>query len=654
MTLPERRSFAGPWKPAVALICFSTIWFAARAAGQEQTESTTLPLVQVDSLRRNDNAASIISDNNISTFRSIGAAGYKNAFGPLSLALNELFVSTVVQTDRKRITDEQNLDLFLRHRLADRLQAAFRLSSLIVTDNQNLGITNVTANAAYGGVEIMPLQSLTIAPLLGARAEEQDGQRDHGLSGILDIKSDNLMYDGYATDITGKFEYDNLSPRTLDTRYLSLAADKYFFEQTRNYIQFRYTRNKRDFYSPADAVIQSDFGVSNNIETRAEDAYLLTDTLDYNIGANVLFHMYGNVFTRTIDRETRYKYYAGNPDPGANTSTQETRFEGAAELRTLLSQTLRTSLQVAYQERDEKHEVIPDDSLSSIQYSQYSDQEANRNNHSRRTWLSSTTALTLSESHVISLTGSVSLLRYDTPTLANDDDRDELAYIISLSSYSRFGRHFAARLSIDANLNHLVYLGSTRSADNTWNRIFRLSPRLEYTPSRAVTTVNTFEVLANYTSYDFEYPSSPIRSFVFRQFNFLDSTAVDFTRRFGCDLFVFLRLYERGDFRWDSFSERPLTYYDERTYIIAPRYRLKESLLFSVGIRYFDQSRYAYSGSDRILDQQIRSIGPVTTVDWTVTNRTSFLLKGWYENQKQTGTPNRGIVTMTMSLVVHL
>jgi len=600
------------------------------------------------------NTYSLITDNNLSTFRTIGTANYKNTFGPFFLAVNELFVSTVVQTDQKRITDEQMLDVDLRHRIVERLRAAARLSSLIVSDNQSLGITNLTANAFYGGVEAAPFQSISLTPMIGMRYEYQVNQRDRGPSYLLLLSSDSLSYEGYNTGLSGKWQYDDLAPRTIETRYLDFSAEKTFFTRTRNLFQFHYARNKRDFYSPADAVIQSSFGVSDNIESRAEDAFTISDFLDYGFGSDLLLRLQGIVATRSIDRETRYRYYAGNPNPGANTTTQEVKFEGGAEALVSVGAAFSTSLRITYQERDEKHEVLSNDSLPSSTYDKYSTLEEERNNHSRRAWLSSTTMFAFSPSQSMTLTASTSLLRYDTPTLENDDDRDELAYILSALYYSRFNTHLGIGLAIDANLTHLVYLPSTRSADNTWNRIFRLAPRLEYEPSEAVTTINTFEVLANYTSYDFEYPSSPIRSFVFRQFGFTDSTAVDITSRFGFDFFGLVKLYERGELQWEEFEERPLTYFDERTYMGSVRYRLPGGLLFSVGIRYFNQSRYSYTGTERALDQRLRSIGPLTTVEWHVGRGTAFSLRGWYENQQQTGAPDRGVVTMTMSLIVHL
>ncbi len=617
---------------------------------QERVEDLKPTARQSDSL----NTASIFTDKNLNTYSTFGAVRYRGGAGPLSLSVNELFVSTVIQTDRKRITDEQNFDLFARHRLTDRLQAAGKVSSLVVSDNQSLGITNVSAHAVYGGVEFSPVRSFAVTPLVGMRYENQTDQRDRGPSYLLGFDSDSMEYGGYRTEMNGKWQYDHLSPRVVETRNINVSAEKTFLDRTRNVVQFKYSRNRRDFYSPADAGMQARFGVSSNIETRTEDAFAAGDSLDYDIGRQILLKFQGNIFSRQIDRETRYKTYLDNPNPGANTTTKELKIEGSTEAIMTLGSSLTSSLRLFYQERDEKHQVQPDDSLSTGNLTKYTSREERRNNHSRRTTLSSNITMAFSSSQSLSVTGSTSILRYDTPSQENDDDRDELWHNVNLTFFSRFNQHLHLRVSVDLNLVHLVYLGSTRSADNTWNRIFRLSPRLEYSPTKAVTSVNTFEVLANYTAYDFEYPSSPIRSFVFRQFGFNDSTTVELTHRLSVELFALARFFERGEFRWEDFAERPLTYVEETTFIGALRYQLTARLLFSVGIRYFNQSRFAYKGNDRQIDQLLRSTGPISAIAWNVGGRTELAVKGWYEDQRQTGAPHRGIANMTMALVVHI
>jgi hypothetical protein len=134
----------------------------------------------------------------------------------------------------------------------------------------------------------------------------------------------------------------------------------------------------------------------------------------------------------------------------------------------------------------------------------------------------------------------------------------------------------------------------------------------------------------------------------------MDSTTIGITGKARLSFFGHLRLYERGEFQWDDFAERPLEYFEDRTLVGAIFYTLKEGLLFSVGIRYFSQSRYGFSGQERQFQSIFRSSGPLTTVDWHLSGRTDFLVTGWYEHQSQTGSVSRNFANLTMSLVVHL
>ena len=165
-------------------------------------------------------------------------------------------------------------------------------------------------------------------------------------------------------------------------------------------------------------------------------------------------------------------------------------------------------------------------------------------------------AFPLSRSHALRISGGASILRYDTPSELNVEDRDELLAIMSLTSYHTLGPHLDVSLTLEGNMSHVVYLLSENSANNNVNRVLRFTPRTTYRPVPALTTMNAFEVLANYTVYDFEERLSRIRSFAYRQFAWIDSTSVDITSRVGLDFFAYLKLYERGQLRWDEFTER--------------------------------------------------------------------------------------------------
>jgi hypothetical protein len=637
------------FRPAVGAACALCLLSCA-ALGQDEYTGLRPAETRPDSLSR-FNTASIFFDKMINTYHWNGLASYQNALGPFSVKMADRFLSTLIQTDRKLITDEHSLDLSLQRRLWSPLSAGMKVSFFSLSNNKDIGISDAATQSLYGGLSYQPVNRFTIEPYIGVRYDHQLDQHDHGPSYLLDLAGDGLDYNGYKTFLTGKWEYDQLSPRTLETRNALLNIEKIFFEQTQNTLQFIYTRNRRDFYFAADSVVQRQFGVLQNIETRTEDALSVYDSLAYGVSKRMSLSFQGNLYTRTIGREDRYRSAAGTTP---NTDINELRLESAVRLDYTPWDAFRGFAQFSYQERDETHSVEGEPLTPGGNPGPAARTEERKNNHSRRSSLSSSLTLGLPPADTITLSGSGSLLRYDTPSALNDDDRDELWYIASFVWSHRLNRHFTFWVQANANLNHLVYIFSSRSADNTWNRVIRLAPRLAYSPAAEFTTTNTFEVLANYTVYDFESPSSPIRSFAFRQFSFTDSSGFDLTNRLRIEWFSGIRLYEQGELRWADFSEQPLTSFEDHTYLGTVRYRFSRSLLFSTGIRYFSQRRYVFNGQERVLDRYLRSIGPVTAIVWNVGERTEFATNGWFENQTQTGSAGRSFANITMSLTVHM
>ena len=146
------------------------------------------------------------------------------------------------------------------------------------------------------------------------------------------------------------------------------------------------------------------------------------------------------------------------------------------------------------------------------------------------------------------------------------EDRDELVYVASVVTKHKISPLLHLKIITDATATHLVYLLAERSANNFWNRTLRLSPVLLFKPHQKFSSANQFEVLANYTVYDFEeYSTGEIRSFSFRQFGFLDSTSLSIAKNISLEWFSYLNMYERGELRWKEFSERPINSFEELT-----------------------------------------------------------------------------------------
>jgi hypothetical protein len=369
-----------------------------------------------------------------------------------------------------------------------------------------------------------------------------------------------------------------------------------------------------------------------------------------------------NVFSRSLSKNTRH--YNTTPDNlRYNTAIDEFRLD------TYIQTTYRSddgalvaSVRFGHGERDEQHRAtaVFNSQSPGIQLKTQNDLEGQKNNLTRRTSLAGELQLPLSSSDQISFAGSASILRYDTPSALNDDDRDELLIALSMETTHHASRVLDLGVSIDGTLGHTVYLFSQRSANNNYNRVLRLAPTATYKPTKSIISANTFEVLANYTVYDFEEQVSSVQSFSYRQFGWLDSSSIQVNRRIGLDFFSYLKLYERGQLKWSDFSERKENSYVDRTIASQVRFSPQEGLMFALGLRYFSQSRYAFTGALKSLDAYVRSIGPTCSIRWDIGPYSRLMFQGWYERQTVTGSQplaqesRRSLPNFTMNINVNL
>jgi|GEM_PF-2102295 len=155
------------------------------------------------------------------------------------------------------------------------------------------------------------------------------------------------------------------------------------------------------------------------------------------------------------------------------------------------------------------------------------------------------------------------LLNYDTPSDLNDDDHD----ILITSATARYGHLFSNELDggleLRATRTHLVYLKSSRSAQNNVSQSLALATHAGYmTP--AIFASASGEVFANYTVLDY-LDSVPILqgvgNYLLRGFTLSDSVAIPLGLRpfLGSGMTIeegaTLRVSERGSYDVSSFSE---------------------------------------------------------------------------------------------------
>lgn len=601
------------------------------------------------------NSISISTVKSYNTYHWNGSANFKSVLGSLYFNLNEQFISSLIRMDRSLITDQNSLNIQSRYRLSDVMAVAANVSSFTLSDNRSISgsISKASSHGFYGGVAYTPFDRLVIEPLIGARFDKQINKTDKGLSYLLGIELDTSTFSGYLTTFNGSFQYDNISPRALETDRAFLSIYKILSGQTANNLIIGFYKNRRDFYISADSSIREVYGVSYNIERRSDNILTISDSLRYDVSKKMLWTLQGNIFNRKINRSFRYKNISVPEESPLNTSIEELRMEGIVRTVFKIGSRISSMFTFSYLERDEKHIVDEDGIYLENRFLSKIRNEERKNNHSRRSNFAGSANFSVSNSDTIEISGSATILNYNTPSQDNDDDRDELWYLFNISSYHNINKHLKINISANIALTHLVYLFSSRSADNNWNRIIQLSPTIFYAPSDRFSSINTFGVLANYTVYDFEQVSSLTKSYSFRQFAFIDSSTLQLSKRFSIGWFNHIRLYERGEFRWDKFSEKPVNYFEDKLYHGTLRYRLTDGLHFTLGIRYFSQWRYGYQEKRKVLESKLISWGPTTTIQ-IYSGTTNLYLDGWYEIRNQTGQVIQSNAAMELTIGVRL
>ncbi len=597
------------------------------------------------------NTLSILFDRNLNTYNWVGRMAIDTAAGGNRISTNAQYMSNIIVADpgaadtRRLRSDQVNLRLLLSRPVNPDLNVLTQWNSLVSTDNRGVGLSNASSHSLLAGIEFDPFPWLAASPMAGMRWDDQAGIQDRGLTVNLAGTAHDIDFEGYRMAGTAQFHRDVLDPRVLDSHFARMGIQKNFSGKTRDSLELGYSRIRREFYSLADSTIES----------RADNLIGFTNTLDYDVGGNVLTSIFVTVASRWLDKTLRPFGSAVPQQPLFETDINE--FHLDAYIQTAYRSddgNTSASVRLFRSERDETHALAPVDNQSASIQTLWADQnrqEKTKDNIARRTALSGTLDLPLSLSDRLAIAAWASILRYDTPSDLNVDDRDELLVAASIGTMHRISRYLEVGVSLDGTLSHLVYLLSERSANNNINRVLRLSPRVLCRPAAAVVSLNAFEVLANYTVYDFENVLAQVRSFSYRQIGWLDSTAVAVTDRIGLDFFVYFKLYERGQLNWDQFRERTQNSTVENTLALQVRFSPSLHSLFATGVRYFSQTRYAYGTEGKTLDSFISSFGPTCLIQQDLGLQSVLSFRGWLEHRKLPDGSSRTLGSMTLNIL---
>lgn len=593
--------------------------------GQDISDSTSFNINYFKS-----HALSIGLDKQLNTYLFTNYFKYGISGENIFAGVKEIFNSTIINASQKNIKDEQNLYFIGGYKFSPVLTAGLTINNISFSDDRYTQINKTALVSSLLYLQYNPLKSISFSPYVGISSNQQISQTDKGIVYGSDLSVNSLMISDFELNSQLRFQNEDISPRKNLLRNAAVSLTNLFEDSFTNTLSASFSEQKKDFYFTADPATALEYSIANNIQSRTETNYVIQNrfrSLPVMYGLSV--DLLGSLYWRTIDRNTRYNSSNSSANSNYDTQINELKIDltGGMDYR---SASFFSSLRFSYSQYEEKHEAKRIEGTDFLVYSDREKVEFKKNNQAETATLSLMTNWFISDTDNIIFSIFHRKLKYDTPSSENYDDRDELLTIGRLGYERKFSPLFKLNVNLEGSLNKIVYIFSERSSNNSIRRFIKFSTAGSFSGYN-FSSMNSAEVSANYTTFDYEYLNPSLRSYSFRQFILKDSSSLKVTNKIKFVINGYIKLSEQGDFSWTSFTERPARYLNEK--LIEPKigyFTSPFTLLW--GIRYFNLSIYnVNSQNERVLNSEYQSIGPISEIKYKISAKIDLNFFGWYE-----------------------
>ncbi|MDW8019869.1 MAG: hypothetical protein RMI34_07320 [Chloroherpetonaceae bacterium] len=577
-------------------------------------------------------------------------AGFFHDFGGWQLSASEAFTSNLAEfagvAREQAVRDENQFQAELVHQIQSGWTVRAQVSNFTLSDSRSLFRNDALANAVALGMGFAPSSLLLLSVLAGAKAEQQLAQPSSGITYALSAQLDSLRVGSLSAFSSLNLSEEFLSPRRNQTALATLVLRQNYSDAASLSLSGGYERVQRDFFSnvfftgsPENPQVAVERRVDQNLYTLDSISYHLTEALSVVARFELRY--------RLVRRENSQQFLDISRSLYDNEIAQQRLLTQASALYRTAS--LQLSFSFLYQQQSETYRPI--NASQNVP-------EALRLERLRNNAFEVAALVCGAEWHLRDETGEpinrlalqyqMRGFRFDTPSPENNDDRDEVSYFLTLSDSVRLSKFLGISLLLSGALSRNVFIFRQQSANSTDNYILRLSPAVWWRVGETFRNYAEFGVLANYTVYPFETVQS-VRSFSFRQFNFLDSAEICLSKTFFLKLLYDQRIYERAELLWRDFAERPLNSFNDRLMHIEAWLR-REQLAVAAGVRVFWRQQFGFLGAVPRLQQEVLYFGPTARITYYPAPQTELEASGWYQVEQLDGTVIRIIPNLTLAV----
>jgi len=608
-------------------------------------QTSSLTLVNDSTLSQNSLRFGL--DKLANTFVFKGDADIQQSLFGGILRLNQNYRGTTVRSTSSAFRDDEILAIDHNVVINPNVDFYSRFNWFLSLDSRSIGLSSLERLQLLAGSKYKVDSTLRLNGFAGIERNKQLGNSDFGPLVGLNIELNDVI-DQFNVE-AGVHSEAAVFPERLNGE-VEGNVKTYLYDKnnTDNFMSLSamYKALNRDYYS----LFNLQTGTSTSIESRLEQRY----TLEALFGLSISQHWQGSLGFTTSELLVRRAFK--QPLEGfTNTSVN----------RTLDQLNLTVNAQLQYYSSAYKHTVSVnsnvgyEDNIVALHFSTISQPQIDtlinierlRNISFRRTRVSSQSNWLLSNADTINAIGAISILKYDTPSEKNVDDRDELQKSLTLSYNHRFHSGLSAGVVFQYQNNHLVFLNSLRSALNNENRIYRLAPNFFF-DGFGIHSQAQMEVISQYTVYDFEGRGGVPQSFSFRQISIRDSIILSITPTLFSETRLYFRYFTRGEYYDSEFAELVLSKnYEQfiRSLLFTSAF---DNLKVGAGVRLYalSQENTAQSATTTLL----QSIAPDCSVIWNVNEGTQITITGWYEFQFTNKVRSRLLPNMNLQIQKNL
>ncbi|MCE1166217.1 MAG: hypothetical protein LWX07_12535 [Bacteroidetes bacterium] len=617
--------------------------FLTASAQLINNEADTLILTNVV---RND----FYNDLNAANLNS--AVYYNGTYSKLRYYIKNNFNSSVTKFSDNFSTDNNNLYVTTDYALSKNVYAGGGVISKLLTGNKDMGLNKGYNNFFFTSLDFVSGDLFSLDTKFGIKNEKQIDVYNTGLSGSLEGRLNRLLVSGFESSGILRVSADEYGEKTNYTGELYSDVRKQFSEYSENESVIRAYTLRTDFYTPATISIIKKYGVENNIQSRYDNYILLSDNLSYKFTKDLSLKVKGAYFFKNIQNAYQYKPPGGSIflENIYNNRINENLLQAGIEVEFKKGDFV-SKFNGSYSEREENHKPTDLTDVTPQQQRDIENVEMDKNNNSKTSVAYLEVYYHPSALHTFRFQGGSSLMRYDTESQINYDDRDELLFNAVIAHRYYNLRNFYVETSFEFNSSLLDYIYKQKSANNNTNKVYKLNSISIYSPVRAVTTKNYFQVLANYTVYKYEDIVSQVQSFSFRQMYLSDSTDIRISRKFTGGLYGVLKVYEQGQFNNANFSVKPTNYSDERTLGTTITYEMKEFVNFFIGFRHYIRRYYNYEKSEKVLKRTQAIYGPYAGIRLNIRNNSSINVLGGIDKYEAT---DNSLTNTSKNLIINI